>query len=34
MKGIEERKKWSLVCGFPQSMQELLEFEEKVSITT
>lgn len=31
--GIEEGKKWSLVHGFPESMQELLQFEERVSIT-
>jgi len=31
--GIGEGKKWSLVHGFPECMQELLEFEEKVSLT-
>ena len=31
--GTAEGKKWSLVHGFPQSMQELLEFEEKVGLT-
>jgi len=31
--GIEEGKKWSLVHGFPECMQELLEFEEKVGLT-
>jgi hypothetical protein len=31
--GIVEGKKWSLVLGFPGSMQELHEFEEKVSMT-
>lgn len=29
--GIEKRG-WSLVCGFPKSMEQLLEFERKVSI--
>jgi len=28
--GIEEGKKWSLVHGFPECIQELLEFEDKV----
>ena len=32
-KGIEEGKKWSLVHGFPECIQELLEFEEKVGFT-
>ena len=31
--GIEEGKKWSLVHGFPECIQELLEFEEKVGVT-
>ena len=31
-KGIEEGKKWSLVHGFPECIQELLEFEEKVGL--
>ena len=31
--GIGEGKKWSLVHGFPECMQELLEFEEKVGLT-
>lgn len=31
--GIEEGKKWSLVYGFPECIQELLEFEEKVGLT-
>lgn len=31
--GIEVGKKWSIVHGFPESMRELLEFEEKVNIT-
>ncbi len=30
--GIEEGKRWSIVRGFPESMQELLEFKERVSI--
>jgi adenylate kinase family enzyme len=30
---IEEGKKWSLVRGFPECIQELLEFEEKVGLT-
>ncbi|KAL8698048.1 MAG: hypothetical protein Q9201_006784 [Fulgogasparrea decipioides] len=30
--GIEERG-WSLVYGFPQSLDQLLEFERKVSMT-
>jgi len=30
--GIEEGKTWSLVHGFPNCIQELLEFEEKVSL--
>ena len=29
--GVKEGKKWSLVCGFPESVEELLQFEEKVS---
>ena len=32
--GIEGGKKWSLVYGFPVCIQELLEFEEKVSLLT
>lgn len=28
--GIKEGKKWSLVHGFPESMQKVHEFEEKV----
>ena len=32
-KGIEEGKKWSLVHGFPEYMQDLLEFKEKVGLT-
>lgn len=31
--GIEEGKKLSLVHGFPECIQELLEFEEKVGLT-
>lgn len=31
--GIEEGKKWSLVNGFPECIQDLLEFEEKVGLT-
>jgi len=31
--GIEKGKKWSLVHGFPQNRRELLQFEEKVSMT-
>ena len=31
--GIEEGKKWSLVYGFPECIQELLGFEEKVGLT-
>lgn len=31
--GIEEGKKWSLVHGFPEYIQEVLEFEEKVGLT-
>lgn len=31
--GIKAGKKWSIVHGFPESMRELLEFEEKVNIT-
>ena len=31
--GLEEGKKWSLVHGFPECIQELLEFEEKVGAT-
>jgi len=31
--GMEEGKKWSLVHGLPECMQELLEFEEKVGLT-
>lgn len=30
--GIEEGKKWSLVHGFPECMQELLKFKEKVGL--
>jgi putative hydrolases of HD superfamily len=32
-KGIKEGNRWILVYGFPESMHQLLEFEEKVSIT-
>lgn len=32
-KGIKDGKRWILVYGFPESMHQLLEFEEKVSIT-
>lgn len=28
-----EKRGWSLVCGFPTSMDQLLEFERKVSMT-
>ena len=31
--GLQEGKKWSLVHGFPESIQDLLEFEEKVGGT-
>ena len=31
--GIKEGKSWILVRGFPESMQQLLELEEKISIT-
>lgn len=31
--GLNEGKKWTLVCGFPESMQELLQFEEKVGLS-
>ncbi|KAL8912003.1 MAG: hypothetical protein Q9171_002916 [Xanthocarpia ochracea] len=31
--GIEEGKKWSLVHGFPECLQDLIEFEEKVDLT-
>ncbi|KAL8765919.1 MAG: hypothetical protein Q9209_007162 [Squamulea sp. 1 TL-2023] len=31
--GNEEGKKWSLVDGFPECIQDLLEFEEKVNFT-
>lgn len=30
--GIEQGKKWSLIHGFPERIEELLEFEEKVGI--
>lgn len=30
--GIKEGKSWSLVGGFPESMERLLEFKKKVSI--
>ena len=33
-KGVEDGKKWSLVHGFPECIQELLEFEEKVDNMT
>jgi adenylate kinase family enzyme len=32
-KGIREGKRWILVDEFPESVQQLLEFEEEVSIT-
>ncbi len=32
-KGVEEGKKWSLVYGFPECIQDLVEFEEKVGVT-
>ncbi|KAI4223087.1 MAG: hypothetical protein L6R40_008536 [Gallowayella cf. fulva] len=31
--GVEEGKKWSLVHGFPECIQDLFEFEEKVDLT-
>ena len=31
--GLVEGKKWSLVHGFPECIQDLLEFEEKVGMT-
>ena len=31
--GIKEGKKWSLVHGFLECIQELLEFKEKVGLT-
>lgn len=30
--GIKNGKKWSLVHGFPESIQEVVEFEEKVGL--
>ena len=30
--GIKKGKKWSLVHGFPESKQEVVEFEEKVGL--
>lgn len=30
--GIEKGEKWSLVHGFPESIQEVIEFEEKVGL--
>ena len=30
--GIEKDKKWSLVHGFPEDIQELVEFEEKIGL--
>lgn len=32
--GIEKGEKWSLVHGFPESIQEVIEFEEKVGLAT
>ena len=32
-KGAEEGKQWSLVHGFPGSIEDLLGFEEKVGLT-
>ena len=32
--GMERGKKWSVVNGFPTCIQELLEFERKVSLAT
>ena len=32
--GIEKGKKWSLVHGFPKTMKEVLEFEEKARLIT
>lgn len=31
--GMEEGGRWSMVHGFPESMEQLVEFERKVSIT-
>ena len=31
-KGILEEKRWSLLDGFPESIDQILEFKEKVSI--
>lgn len=32
--GIEKGENWSLVHGFPESIQEVIEFEEKVGLAT
>ena len=32
-RGVEEGSKWSIVHGFPEYIQELQEFKEKVGLT-
>jgi hypothetical protein len=32
IKGVKEGKKWSLVRGFLENMEQLVEFKKKVSI--